>query len=136
MNEKLKSLILIDNCSECIQVKFAQFVMFYACALDPENCGVRFARMLADFFVCSTFSTPMPLNSTSTGLSQFGSYVNGYFNMCEVPLPWKSAKLLQEWIGCFFDMPTAVVRNDILCYNLHGHFISPQGLEEENSENF
>ena len=31
--------------------------------------------------------------------------------MCEVPLPWKSAKLLQEWIGCFFDMPTAVVRN-------------------------
>ncbi|XP_030535855.1 RNA polymerase I-specific transcription initiation factor rrn3 isoform X2 [Rhodamnia argentea] len=32
--------------------KFAQFVMFYACALDPENCGVRFARMLVDIFVC------------------------------------------------------------------------------------
>ncbi|WJZ86536.1 hypothetical protein VitviT2T_005983 [Vitis vinifera] len=36
--------------------------------------------MLADFFVCSTFSTPMP------------------------------------------------PQQDILCYNLHGHFISPQVL--------
>ncbi|PIA39543.1 hypothetical protein AQUCO_02600178v1 [Aquilegia coerulea] len=32
--------------------KFAQFVMFYACSLDPEKCGVRFAVMLADSFVC------------------------------------------------------------------------------------
>lgn len=31
--------------------KFSQFVMFYACALDPENCGVRFANMLADTFI-------------------------------------------------------------------------------------
>ncbi|KAF2322865.1 hypothetical protein GH714_031487 [Hevea brasiliensis] len=31
--------------------KFAQFVMFYACALDPENCGVKFAIMLVDRFV-------------------------------------------------------------------------------------
>ncbi|XP_057997296.1 uncharacterized protein LOC110645367 isoform X2 [Hevea brasiliensis] len=31
--------------------KFAQFVMFYACALDPENCGVKFATMLVDRFV-------------------------------------------------------------------------------------
>ncbi|GLT26931.1 hypothetical protein SLA2020_019690 [Shorea laevis] len=31
--------------------KFAQFVMFYACALDPENCGLRFATVLADIFV-------------------------------------------------------------------------------------
>uniref|UniRef100_A0A5B6ZC63 Putative RNA polymerase I-specific transcription initiation factor rrn3 n=1 Tax=Davidia involucrata TaxID=16924 RepID=A0A5B6ZC63_DAVIN len=31
--------------------KFAQFVMFYACSLDPENCGVRFAKMLADIFM-------------------------------------------------------------------------------------
>uniref|UniRef100_A0A2P2LI22 Uncharacterized protein MANES_11G091200 n=3 Tax=Rhizophora mucronata TaxID=61149 RepID=A0A2P2LI22_RHIMU len=31
--------------------KFAQFVMFYACALDPENCGVKFASVLADRFV-------------------------------------------------------------------------------------
>ncbi|KAK2977155.1 hypothetical protein RJ640_027768 [Escallonia rubra] len=30
--------------------KFAQFVMFYACSLDPENCGVTFANRLADIF--------------------------------------------------------------------------------------
>ncbi|KAK9285008.1 hypothetical protein L1049_024190 [Liquidambar formosana] len=35
--------------------KFAQFVMFYACSLDPENCGVRFAMMLADIFLCSIY---------------------------------------------------------------------------------
>ncbi|XP_047945495.1 RNA polymerase I-specific transcription initiation factor RRN3 [Salvia hispanica] len=31
--------------------KFAQFVMFYACSLDPENCGKLFAEALADIFV-------------------------------------------------------------------------------------
>ncbi|KAJ8764151.1 hypothetical protein K2173_005063 [Erythroxylum novogranatense] len=31
--------------------KFAQFVVFYACALDPDNCGVTFAQTLADSFI-------------------------------------------------------------------------------------
>ncbi|KAJ6808107.1 RNA polymerase I-specific transcription initiation factor RRN3-like [Iris pallida] len=31
--------------------KFAQFVMFYACSLDPENCGQEFAYRLTDIFV-------------------------------------------------------------------------------------
>ncbi|KAK4774085.1 hypothetical protein SAY87_029104 [Trapa incisa] len=35
--------------------KFAQFVMFYACALDPEDCGVRFARTLVDIFTCNDY---------------------------------------------------------------------------------
>ncbi|XP_027920170.1 RNA polymerase I-specific transcription initiation factor RRN3-like isoform X2 [Vigna unguiculata] len=30
--------------------KFTQFVMFYACALDPEGCGVKYAMVLADVF--------------------------------------------------------------------------------------
>ncbi|KAI5425972.1 RNA polymerase I-specific transcription initiation factor rrn3 [Lathyrus oleraceus] len=30
--------------------KFTQFVMFYACALDPERCGVKFAMVLRDMF--------------------------------------------------------------------------------------
>ncbi|XP_057416668.1 uncharacterized protein LOC130711181 [Lotus japonicus] len=30
--------------------KFTQFVMFYACALDPEGCGVKFAMFLAEMF--------------------------------------------------------------------------------------
>ncbi|PSS36602.1 RNA polymerase I-specific transcription initiation factor like [Actinidia chinensis var. chinensis] len=33
--------------------KFSQFVMFYACSLDPGNCGVRFADILADIFTGS-----------------------------------------------------------------------------------
>ncbi|KAF5745539.1 RNA polymerase I-specific transcription initiation factor rrn3 [Tripterygium wilfordii] len=35
--------------------KFAQFVMFYACALDPENCGIRFAMTLADIFILDAY---------------------------------------------------------------------------------
>ncbi|MQK22667.1 hypothetical protein EI013_30335, partial [Escherichia coli] len=31
--------------------KFTQFVMFYACALDPEECGVKFAMVLVEMFV-------------------------------------------------------------------------------------
>lgn len=30
--------------------KFTQFVMFYACALDPEGCGVKFAMFLTEMF--------------------------------------------------------------------------------------
>jgi RNA polymerase I-specific transcription initiation factor RRN3 len=30
--------------------KFAQFIMFYACSLDPEICGVDFALFLTDIF--------------------------------------------------------------------------------------
>ncbi|XP_016447846.2 uncharacterized protein LOC107772905 [Nicotiana tabacum] len=35
--------------------KFAQFVMFYACTLDPENCGRRFADTLFDIFKSSIY---------------------------------------------------------------------------------
>ncbi|KAI3832235.1 hypothetical protein MKX03_020760 [Papaver bracteatum] len=34
--------------------KFAQFFTLYALSLDPEECGVSFAFMLADIFYCST----------------------------------------------------------------------------------
>lgn len=30
-----------------------QFLMFYACSLDPENCGVKFASNLLDIFLSS-----------------------------------------------------------------------------------
>lgn len=30
---------------------FWQFIVFYACSLDPEVCGARFAISLADMFV-------------------------------------------------------------------------------------
>ncbi|XP_058180575.1 uncharacterized protein LOC131299052 [Rhododendron vialii] len=35
--------------------KFSQFVMFYACSLDPENCGTRFADILAGIFLSSSY---------------------------------------------------------------------------------
>ncbi|XP_039031354.1 uncharacterized protein LOC120166026 [Hibiscus syriacus] len=38
--------------------KFAQFVIFYACALYPENCGMKFATMLVKLFV--QYSQPQP----------------------------------------------------------------------------
>lgn len=45
----------------CFCFSVLQFVMFYACALDPENCGVRFARLHADIFVCKDY--PLPFRS-------------------------------------------------------------------------
>ncbi|KAL3527319.1 hypothetical protein ACH5RR_011975 [Cinchona calisaya] len=35
--------------------KFAQFVMFYACSLDPENCGMKFAVTLVNTFESSAY---------------------------------------------------------------------------------
>ncbi|KAL2458795.1 RNA polymerase I specific transcription initiation factor RRN3 protein [Forsythia ovata] len=35
--------------------KFTQFVMFYACSLDPENCGKIFASTLLEIFVSSIY---------------------------------------------------------------------------------
>ncbi|KAL0916537.1 hypothetical protein M5K25_014058 [Dendrobium thyrsiflorum] len=31
--------------------KFSQFIIFYACSLDPEICGLKFAILLTDIFV-------------------------------------------------------------------------------------
>ncbi|WZY92400.1 hypothetical protein YC2023_064729 [Brassica napus] len=35
------------------KTKVSQFLMFYACSLDPENCGVKFASKLMDIFLFS-----------------------------------------------------------------------------------
>ncbi|KAL6563492.1 hypothetical protein OROGR_002451 [Orobanche gracilis] len=37
------------------KAKFTQFVMFYACSLDPENCGEMFANALLNIFISSLF---------------------------------------------------------------------------------
>jgi len=47
--------------------KFAQFVMFYACALDPENCGVRFAVLLADIFACEDYPLSFRMSACLSG---------------------------------------------------------------------
>lgn len=118
--------------------------------------------------------------STRTRLSQIGTYVNGFFNMCEVHSLGKaeswSKNFVLGWVGqcllllsemypsgmsnyrergvflatevpndafliySFLCFLTIRIENffvqDILCYNLHSHFISPEGVEVENSENF
>ncbi|XVE63194.1 hypothetical protein DITRI_Ditri07aG0000100 [Diplodiscus trichospermus] len=45
--------------------KFTQFVIFYACALDPENCGMRFATMLADLFVQDSHLQPTRMSAVA-----------------------------------------------------------------------
>ncbi|GAB2292217.1 hypothetical protein Dimus_026466 [Dionaea muscipula] len=44
--------------------KFTQFVMFYACSLDPDGCGARFAYWLGDKFF---FSNDLLTRMSSVG---------------------------------------------------------------------
>ncbi|XP_023007143.1 RNA polymerase I-specific transcription initiation factor RRN3-like [Cucurbita maxima] len=52
--------------------KFAQFVIFYACALDPEVCGARFAVTLADMFI----SCNDPPLTRMSAVSYLASYLS------------------------------------------------------------
>ncbi|CAH2059371.1 unnamed protein product [Thlaspi arvense] len=38
--------------------KVSQFLLFFACSLDPENCGVKFASKLLDIFLSSNKPRP------------------------------------------------------------------------------
>lgn len=44
--------LLVTISVKCIVTDFVllQFVMFYACALDSEGCGVNFAMVLTEMF--------------------------------------------------------------------------------------
>ncbi|XP_075655326.1 uncharacterized protein LOC142625575 isoform X1 [Castanea sativa] len=74
--------------------KFAQFVMFYACALDPENCGVRFAVLLADIFSCEDY----PLSFRMSAVAYLASYLSRG-NFLSAPLVASILKRLVDW--CF-----------------------------------
>ncbi|XP_061362183.1 uncharacterized protein LOC133305934 [Gastrolobium bilobum] len=52
--------------------KFSQFVMFYACALDPEGCGVKFAMALVEMFVCDVD----PPITRMSAVAYLGSYLS------------------------------------------------------------
>ncbi|KAL6603199.1 hypothetical protein ACP70R_043560 [Stipagrostis hirtigluma subsp. patula] len=52
--------------------KFAQFLMFYACSLDPEICGLDFAVFLTDIF---TKKEEDPISRMSA-VSYVGSYLS------------------------------------------------------------
>ncbi|RYR78326.1 hypothetical protein Ahy_A01g003090 [Arachis hypogaea] len=56
--EKLDSLIELtflhlESCQSSGQL--SEFVVFYACALDPEDCGEKFAMVLVHFFLFPFF---------------------------------------------------------------------------------
>lgn len=50
--------------------KFTQFVMFYASALDPEGCGVKFAMVLTDMF-CRDVNPPITRMSAVAYLASY-----------------------------------------------------------------
>lgn len=52
--------------------KFAQFVMFYACSLDPEYCGVRFVSRLFDIFTDGVF----PQDRRMSAVAYLASYLS------------------------------------------------------------
>ncbi|KAL6873722.1 hypothetical protein ACP4OV_013804 [Aristida adscensionis] len=52
--------------------KFAQFIMFYACSLYPEICGIQFAFFLADIFIAKE-EDPI---SRMSAVSYVGSYLS------------------------------------------------------------
>ncbi|KAF3336622.1 RNA polymerase I-specific transcription initiation factor RRN3-like isoform X1 [Carex littledalei] len=52
--------------------KFTQFVMFYACSLDPENWGLKFAFDLAEIFF---FTSEDPISRMSA-VSYLASYLS------------------------------------------------------------
>ncbi|KAI3873692.1 hypothetical protein MKW92_007124, partial [Papaver armeniacum] len=54
--------------------KFAQFVMFYACSLDPGECGVDLATTLLNVFTCN--STGNPLITRMSAVSYLASYLS------------------------------------------------------------
>ncbi|CAH8343463.1 unnamed protein product [Eruca vesicaria subsp. sativa] len=45
--------------------KVSQFLMFYACSLDPENCGVKFATKLMDIFLSSNKPRPTRMSAVA-----------------------------------------------------------------------
>ncbi|MED6194052.1 hypothetical protein PIB30_024819 [Stylosanthes scabra] len=52
--------------------KFTQFVVFYACALDPEDCGVKFAMVLTELFVSNVY----PPNTRMSAVAYLASYLS------------------------------------------------------------
>jgi len=52
--------------------KFAQFVMFYACSLDPEDCGTQFVSRLLEIFK----STVYPQDWRMSAVAYLASYLS------------------------------------------------------------
>ncbi|KAL0710708.1 hypothetical protein Bca4012_017686 [Brassica carinata] len=58
--------------------KVSQFLMFYACSLDPENCGVKFGSKLLDIFLSSNKPRPTRKVSLSSLWMSAVAYLASY----------------------------------------------------------
>ncbi|KAE9614562.1 putative RNA polymerase I specific transcription initiation factor RRN3, armadillo-like helical [Lupinus albus] len=75
--------------------KFTQFVMFYACALDPEECGVKFAKVLLEMFVCD-------VNPPITRMSAV-AYLASFLSRAKFISAALVASILQSLVGWCID---------------------------------
>ncbi|GMG99857.1 hypothetical protein Nepgr_001697 [Nepenthes gracilis] len=98
--------------------KFAQFVMFYACSLDPENCGVRFAKLLANIFVCSDSPTYQEVRDAArayigdTGLLDFVLEISGKSRCGKLPRSTELEPSNQSSKYCLEDISTTITNSD------------------------
>lgn len=75
--------------------KFSQFVMFYACSLDPEGCGIRFAFILFNIF---TNAREPPVKRMSAV-----AYLASYLSRAKfLPLPFV-VEMLQRLVDWCFE---------------------------------
>ncbi|GAB4855775.1 hypothetical protein Ancab_024420 [Ancistrocladus abbreviatus] len=120
--DKLDCLMVFESLLRSFQItvlnayksKFAQFVMFYACSLDTESCGVRFAEFLADIFASSNF----PLLTRMSAVAYLASYLaRGRF---------LSTSFVTSMLQRSIDGPAAGVGNKFLLDYVHSSFYEPQ----------
>ncbi|XP_010478481.1 PREDICTED: RNA polymerase I-specific transcription initiation factor rrn3-like [Camelina sativa] len=72
------------------KTKFSQFLMFYACSLDPENCGVKFASKLLEIYLSS--------NTTRLNRMSAVSYLASYLSRGKFLPPSFVASMLKRLV--------------------------------------
>ncbi|XP_010460863.1 PREDICTED: RNA polymerase I-specific transcription initiation factor RRN3-like isoform X1 [Camelina sativa] len=72
------------------KTNFLQFLMFYACSLDPENCGVKFASKLLEIYLSS--------NKTQLNRMRAVSYLASYLSRGKFLPPSFVASMLKRLV--------------------------------------
>lgn len=88
--------------------KFSQFIMFYACSLDPDICGLKFAILLTDIFV-SKAEDPI---SRMSAVAYLASYLSRARFMSSAVVS-SIVKRLVEWCYeyCYLHVNTERIKN-------------------------
>ncbi|XP_072969754.1 uncharacterized protein [Typha angustifolia] len=75
--------------------KFSQFILFYACSLDPEICGVKFAVHLTEIFVSKTEDAISRMSAVS--------YLGSYLSRAKFISPCDVVSIIKRLVDCCFD---------------------------------